>query len=100
MPVPLSGYLDLAFDFLPVGVGIARRPNRKGGAALFLWFVVLGLVVELVTFVIGRMRINNLWILHIYALLEYVILIILFAGWQKEAGRLFLQRLLYVSIGV
>jgi hypothetical protein len=52
------------------------------------------------TYITAFKRINNHWILHIYDLLEYVILIVLFAGWQKEAGRTLLRRFLYVSIGL
>src|SRR6266404_8919845 len=100
MVLPLPAYLDLAFDLLPVGVGLARRASWRGGATFVFWFVVLGLFVEVVTYLLGRRGINNLWILHIYSLLEYFILILLFASWQKGAGRPMMRRLLFFSIGI
>jgi hypothetical protein len=100
MVLPLSSWLNLASDFVPVGMGIGRKSYWRGGATLFFSFVVLCLVVEVASYITGFLNINNHWILHIYDLLEYVILILLLAGWQKEAGHPLLQRLLYVSIGL
>src|SRR5713101_8186167 len=100
MKLPLPGYLNLASDLFPIGIGFARRSDLRGEAPLFFLFVVLGFVVEGTTFVLAVRRINNLWILHIYSLLEYIILILVFAGWQKEKGRPWLPRLLYGSIAI
>ena len=98
MKLPLSAYLNIASDFVPLGAGIARRAYRKGEVALFFSFVFLGFVVEISTFLLAQRKINNLWILHIYALIEYIILILVFASWQKE--RPLLRRLLYGSIWI
>jgi hypothetical protein len=100
MKLPFPGYLNLASDLIPVGMGLARRRNWGGEASLFFVFVALGLVVEVATFTLAQLSIHNLWILHVYALLEYIILILIFAGWQKEAKRPLLRHALYASIGV
>jgi len=51
---------------------------------LFFWFTVLNLLTEIITFLLSRYTINNHWVLHIYDLLEYCILILMFSRWQPE----------------
>ena len=54
------------------------------GMFLFFWFIVLGLVTEIITFTLSRYNINNHWVLHFYDLVEYCILILMLSYWQFE----------------
>jgi len=47
---------------------------------LFL-YVTFGGFVEYVTWIMGTFRINNLWVLNLYDLVQYILLMLIFSEW-------------------
>src|SRR5437867_13457162 len=81
-------YLDLSSNVLPFTTALYRWKQVKenyAGAALVFTFTTLGAFTEAVTFWMAIHRIENLWVLHVYHLGEYILLMSLFGVWQKES---------------
>jgi hypothetical protein len=96
MSLPLLAYIDLASNVVPLGAAIMYRGKwaapvheyqssqvRRSLTFLFC-FVLLGALSESSTFILGRLGIRNLWVVHIYTLLEYVLLVCTLVPWQRN----------------
>lgn len=72
-----------------------RVPDDGGSASMavivgwtLLALVALGFATELVTLAMGARGIRNLWVIHFYTLLEYVLLVMIFGAWHSHNPRM------------
>ncbi len=84
MKAPFLYQLDLWSGLLPVGVLIPRlRGTERWVLYLFLFFLS-SCVSDVVSFLLARQGRNNLWLLDIYDLLEFVLLTLFFREIDRE----------------
>lgn len=93
MKLPLIAYIDILSNAFPLGVGVSRWKRVKSEAIIVFVFVGVGAVTELITLFMAFRNLNNLWVLHIYHLIEYVLLALLFSRWQSVPWLRFLIKL-------
>src|SRR5690242_2546781 len=92
MQLPLIAYMDLASNALPLGAGLLlRHPLRRERALLFV-LILVGVLSELISGWMAFHHTSNLWILHIYNLIEFALLSLIFARWiePRVVRRIFL----------
>ena len=93
MKLPVVAYIDIISSVLPVSAGIFRWKVVRSELFVAFCFVVIGFVTELVTLYMALKKMNNLWVLHSYNLIEYTLLAIIFSGWRSEKSIKLLIRL-------
>ncbi|MBP6671113.1 MAG: hypothetical protein KA180_16780 [Gemmatimonadales bacterium] len=71
---------------LPIGAGLAGRTKLDTARLWFLGYLLLELLLETVSFVLGRFRINNHLVAHLGVPLETALILLAFAAWQVDAG--------------
>jgi hypothetical protein len=84
LKLPAIAYVYILSIVAAFFLGSIRIKKLDRGMNLFFWFIVLNLLTEIITFILSRYSMNNYWVLHIYDLLEYCILILMFSNWQVE----------------
>jgi hypothetical protein len=84
MKFPLISYIDFALQFLPLGAVLYRRPALKGDVLIFFIFIVVGTIAEILEYSTAIRGINNLVIAHLYVLTGSILLLVLYAEWQKR----------------
>ncbi len=73
--------------FLPflASTFIFKYTNTRSKTFLFLWiFFALAVVAEITMFVLGSLGKQSAWIVHVYTIIEYVIIASIFANWQTD----------------
>lgn len=88
-------YIDLASNVLPIGAGFFKRSLLIREKLIFFLFVVASVVIEIIGMYLASHHTNNLWLIHIYNLIEFTLLMMIYARWQENG---LWQRLLYFSI--
>ncbi len=81
---PLS-YVSLVSQVLPVGAGLWKRSSLVGELRIFYGYVVANVVIEFASYWMAMHNIHNLWLSHTFVLLEYCLLALVFAGWQRSS---------------
>lgn len=92
-------YFSSASVLLPLIISIIyyKRLNKELKVlSVFFFFVA---VVEIITTVMSVCRINNLWVMNIFTLIEGGVLILLIGKWY-ESKKMFLVAVTYLSIYV
>ena len=69
-----------------IGSGFAGRKKLDTARRWFLGYLLLELLLETVSFVLGRYRINNHLVAHLGVPLETALILLAFAAWQVDAG--------------
>ncbi len=85
MKLALISYVNLFSHGLPLGAGIWKRSSLVDGMKVFYGYVVANVLVELASFWMAMHNIHNLWLSHIFGVLEYALLAVVFAGWQRSS---------------
>lgn len=93
--LPIHYYLSYLSDIVPFVFGLYLYRYLDSDMKLLLSLFTIVLLVDAILFYMSFNQINNLWLLHIFTLIEYSFLILVFASWQKNA---FLKRCLRLSI--
>jgi hypothetical protein len=85
---------------LPFGAGWSRRELFNREEKIFFIFILIATVTEFVTFLMALKKVNNLWVLHVHHLLEYGLLMLILAGWQRRPAfrRIALSSILLYSL--
>lgn len=97
MTLPVSAYIELFSNALPLGAGLARRRSLVRERGVFYAYLAMSLIVELTAFWMALSRIHNLWLLQLYDLAEFVLLMVVFRAWLGS-GRL--KALMLLAIGL
>jgi len=83
MQLPLVAYVDFVSSLLPFGVGVSRRGNMTVPLRLFLIYMLMGIVVEIVSYILANQKISNLWLMQCYHLGAYSLLIVIIGYWVR-----------------
>lgn len=85
----VSNIVVTAIDMVPLIMGgVTYRFHDRGMRILFYFFFVI-LIFNLINIALKLSGQNNLWILHVYTLVEYVFIVITVATWLDRPRRLF-----------
>lgn len=91
-------YLAWLSDAVPFFVGVyLYRWLSKDMRILLRYFAIVLLVDVILYYTSFIIKINNLWLFHIFTLVEYSFLILVFSSWQKNA---LLKRNMRLSIPI
>jgi hypothetical protein len=81
--LPIISYIELASNILPIVAGAVRRRLLRPEMLVLFVYVVFSFAVELFTLYLAFNSINNLWVLHIYALIEFILMVIIFSRFEE-----------------
>ncbi len=87
MKYPLLYYCNLYSNLVPLGVGTVgwrRLVDNPSGAVTLFVYIVLGTVTEVIVYWMAIHAYQNLWVLHLYQLMEFILLVLLFSTMQME----------------
>ncbi len=83
-----SNIVVTAIDIVPLIMGgVTYRFHDRGMRILFYFFVVI-LIFNLINIALKLSGQNNLWVLHVYTLVEYTFIVIAVATWLDRSNRL------------
>ena len=88
------GHVTTVLYVLWILAGIVRWRRLGSGMRVVVLYLGVALVSTVVTYVMGRRNINNLWVLHIYTLVSCLILLRVFAKWETNRT---VRRVIYGS---
>jgi len=89
---PLS-LISLVVAFVPVFAGFSRIKFIRREYLIFFFFIIVGAITEIVSFILSIQRINNHWVAQIYDLLEYILVMLVLSTWQKDSKTRYYFRL-------
>ena len=81
--LPIISYIELASNLLPIAGGVMRRRVLRMEMRVLFAYVVFSFAVELLTLYLAFNRINNLWAIHIYTLIEFILMVIIFSRFEE-----------------
>jgi hypothetical protein len=89
--IPLIAYAELTSNVIPIGAGLLRGKYLGRGPIALLVYVTYSLFNELAMLSLALHGINNLWLLHICTLVEFLFMVLIFAWFtefrfSKKAG--------------
>jgi hypothetical protein len=79
--IPAIAYVNLTSFLLPPAAGLSRRRALTRPMRLLTLFVVYTLVNEYAMFALALNSVNNLWMLHVYTLVELLFLAAIFLAY-------------------
>jgi hypothetical protein len=83
-------------SLVPLGAGLYFFRRLDIEMKILTIFFSFALIVEIIGFYLSFNRISYIWLIHLYTLLEYSLLMLIFSYWQKDNV---LRRNLRLSIG-
>ncbi len=86
MKLPIISYIELASNILPIAAGAVRRRELRPEMRALLAYVVFSFAVELFTLYLAFQRVNNLWAVHIYTIVEFIIMVMIFSRFEQMAA--------------
>ncbi len=84
MQIPGLAYASGISVFLPVAVGATRIRLLDRAMKTFLLLQTIYAIVIALQFYLALHHLTNLWISHVYAVIEYPFLMAVFSLWQKN----------------
>lgn len=94
MIVPQIAYINLYSYAAPVAGAALKRSWRTHDGRLFSAFIFINTASEIASYIMSRHGMNNLWVGHIDTLLVFPVIMMIFAGWEKNQS---IKKLLWVS---
>lgn len=86
MKLPIISYIELASNLLPIAAGALRRRELRPEMRALFGYVVISFAVELFTLYLAFQSVNNLWALHIYAIVEFIFMVVIFSRFGEMAA--------------
>ena len=83
MPNPII-VISTFSELVPLSAGIYVRKYMTFEMKVFFLYIVISQVSDIMLAFFGIRNINNLWLTHIFVIVEYGFLMWLFASWQKS----------------
>jgi len=83
MSIPLEAHLAAISDGILVVVGLYVYKYLPKEMRILLFFFSTAVLINLISLYLALHYINNLWLFHIYTLLEYSLLMVVFSYWHK-----------------
>jgi hypothetical protein len=80
----LLGSLATLTLLLPLGVAGRRWDRLSEGQATFAVYLALEFLVSVMSFVMGRLGVHNLWLAYVVVPVETVLIVRAFAVWQVD----------------
>jgi len=80
-------YLISTFSIcIPLFFGFFNYKKLSGEMKILVWYLVSSFVFELIVNFLILLRIsrNTLWITHVFPIIEYLFLVVIFSRWQKN----------------
>ncbi len=71
---------------LPIWAGVTGRQELDAARRWFLGYLLLELLLEVISLILGRFRINNHIVAHLGVPVETALVLLAFAAWQVDAG--------------
>lgn len=68
-------------DALAIVAGAFTFKNLNKELRFLVLFLTTGLVITILSIMLGRRQINNLWLFHLHTLLEFVVFIAIYSMW-------------------
>lgn len=100
MKLPLIVLCSIISTFLPflACVTLLKHFSKQTKSVKFLWaFFAFAVISEIILLILNSQKIPSAWFHHIYTLIEYVLIIMIFTNWQTDSV---VARLMRVSIPV
>lgn len=63
--------LSMVSILIPLILGSVLYKSLSFITRLFCWYVVLGLLFELISFILFKIKLNNLWVFHLHTIFEF-----------------------------
>lgn len=71
--------------FLPLFIALKYRQNYPREFKYILYYLILSVLTQAVSFILWKLRIRNYPVLHVYTLLEYVVLLRFYSSILKNS---------------
>ena len=95
--MPLVAHLAALSQIAPVIAGFFSYYSCTKEMRILFLYLIISILVDIVSLLLALADINNMVLFHVYTLLEYSFLIIVFSCWQKNNA---LAKALRISIPV
>jgi hypothetical protein len=84
LAIPTFGLIASFSCLVPVIAGFWRLKTMDRDLRLVVALVAIGLLITVVQLYLAIRSINNLWIGHMYNLVEYAITLLIFSDWEEN----------------
>jgi hypothetical protein len=95
LTTPLHVTLSQLSSFAPFLGGLFKFKHLKRDTKILFAFFTVALITEAIVKILAYNKINNLWLFHVFTIVEYSFWVIVFSFWQKEHN---VKKILKVSI--
>jgi hypothetical protein len=82
---------------VPVIFGWRAYGKLERGFKLLLLYVLVSFLSNIIALIIAKFHGSNIFFLHFYTLLEYILVILVFSAWQRDK---LLKKILQSSIPI
>jgi hypothetical protein len=79
-------YVSSATVVVPIGIGIYRKAFLSKTDHVIFYLLLVSLFVESVSAVLAVNTINNMWLYHIYTVLEFTLLTYFYSRYMKDSS--------------
>ena len=81
--LPIHDYFSLVSSYIPFVSGLIFYRVLDKNLKILLIFIFVKIITDAVAITLAMHQLNNMWIFHIYTLLEYCFLTYILANWQQ-----------------
>ncbi|MBD3289530.1 hypothetical protein GF337_12065 [candidate division KSB1 bacterium] len=80
---PIHYYFSMISNFIPLIVGLKLYRNLDRNLKVLLCFISIKILTDAIVSVVALHQLNNMWLFHIYTLIEYTFLTFILSNWQQ-----------------
>jgi hypothetical protein len=84
MRIPIIFYITELVKIITALVGGFRYRNLPRPLKILEWLLIIGLVEVGAQWLLGSHHINNLWTGHLFTLVEFILVVLIYSAWMKE----------------
>lgn len=84
MTSPLHVTLSQLSGFMPFLGGLFKIKHLKKDTKILFAFFTVALITEIIVKILAYNKINNLWLFHVFTIVEYSFWVVVFSFWQRE----------------
>ena len=83
MNIPSFIFISAASAFIPVIAGLFCARFTPRDLKIFLLYLAINCLSNIVSIGLAMMKLNNLWLLHVFTPIQFALFIWIFSQWQK-----------------
>jgi len=100
LKIPLLAYVSGFSVLIPIAIGLYKRKSLEEGLKWLWWLLLFELATSSGQLILNVHRITNLWLSHIFVLVEFSLVVCICSKWVETPNKRTLLRAVIVLFGL